>query len=77
MISAAPLRELMFEKEITFEELSQLSGISKNALKNMCRGSDISPHNVDVLCQLFKCQPKDIITYTKSNPKGHWVFVEE
>lgn len=77
MITAAPLRKLMAEKEITFNELSQLSGISCAMLKNMCNGFCIAPHNIDILCQLFKCQPKDIITYTKSNPKGHWVFVEE
>lgn len=77
MITIAPLKRLMAENGYDFETVSQLSGISTEALKKMNRGYVITKGNIEKLCHLFKCQPCDIIEYTEFDNRGHWVYVPE
>lgn len=77
MINAAPLARLLSEKGLTLSALSQLSGIAISTLAAMIEnGTNITQNNLNNLCSLLKCQPCDIIEFTKSETKGHWEWVE-
>ena len=77
MINAAPLARLLSEKGLTLSALSQLSGIAVSTLAAMIEnGTNITQNNLNNLCSLLKCQPCDIIEFTKSETKGHWEWVE-
>ena len=77
MINAAPLARLLSEKGLTLSALSQLSGIAISTLAVMIEnGTNITQNNLNNLCSLLKCQPCDIIEFTKSETKGHWEWVE-
>ena len=77
MINAAPLARLLSENGLTLSALSQLSGIAISTLAAMIEnGTNITQNNLNNLCSLLKCQPCDIIEFTKSETKGHWEWVE-
>ena len=77
MINAAPLARVLSEKGLTLSALSQLSGIAISTLAAMIEnGTNITQNNLNNLCSLLKCQPCDIIEFTKSETKGHWEWVE-
>lgn len=63
MISAAPLRRMMVERDITWELLSMATGISMEILMQINNGNSITPYNIDILCKTFNCNPEDIIRY--------------
>lgn len=65
MISAAPLRRMMVERDMTWELLSQATGLSYNTLRNINNGACINNKNLDILCKVLQCQPKDLIRYTE------------
>lgn len=76
MISVAPLRRIMAERDMTIEFLSQASGINLNTMKKIMTGQSITNENISTLCELLKVQPHEIIEYQKSETKGHWEWVE-
>lgn len=77
MINADPLRRLMAENEISNSQLAQLSGLSEHDISVMLKGKKITKTNLELLCKILKCQPCDIIEYSKSDSKGHWVYIPE
>lgn len=66
MISTAPLRRLMCERDLTFQVLSMASGIDERTLSLMSDGKCITQKNINILCKVLNCQPENIIEYVKT-----------
>ena len=77
MIGTAPLRKLMAIKGLSTAALSQLTGLPEVTFSLMNNGQDINEETLDILCSLLKCQPCDIIEFTKTEIKGHWEYIED
>ena len=78
MISAAPLLRLMAERELTAEQISQLTDIPVTRVKSFKYGySMINRNELDVLCRVLGCQPCDLVEYKKENGGGHWEWVDD
>ena len=75
MINTDPFKRLMVEKELSVEALSALTQIDELELKKFYRGAKISRDVVETLCRFLRCQPCDLIEYSKSETKGHWEWV--
>ncbi len=76
MITTNPFLQLLVEKNIKLEALSQLTGISMSDLSALKKGRKVTKHNIEAICQVLNCQPSDIIEFTKSETKGHWEWVD-
>lgn len=76
MLTIAPLMAILEEKDITQELFSELCGIPPQTLKSMYEGKSISEDNVDRICRTLDVQPHEVLTYTETDPRGHWVWVE-
>lgn len=65
------LRELMSDrsftegKRVTFEEISQATGINRTTLSKMAnqRGYNTTTDNLDRLCVFFRCKVGDLAEY--------------
>ena len=62
MISYEPLFQTMQKKGITSYRLFKM-GFPQSNYYAMKRGENISPHTVDELCKLLKCNVADIMTF--------------
>ena len=51
--------------DMSFKRLEQLSGIRSNTLLNYQynRAINIKVEHIDKLCEIFHCQPSDLMTY--------------
>ena len=67
------IRELMSEKafqegkRLTFEEVSQATGINRTTLSKMAspRGHNTTTDNLDRLCEYFGCSVCDVAEHVK------------
>lgn len=75
MINSNPLVRLLAEKGITFSELSQLTQVSLHDLSLMRKGKYITKENLENICRILKCQPCDVIEFSKTEDKGHWEWI--
>lgn len=66
MISIAPLRRMLVERELSLKELSRLSGVKYYTLLCMQQGKAVTDGTIDALCRTLGCQPCDIIRYEKN-----------
>lgn len=79
MISTAPLRRLMIERDISLEFLAMTSGINIETLKKLEIGKSVTPSNLNVLCKVLDCNPEDLIEYESecnycTKPLGDFKF---
>lgn len=72
MITIAPLKALLAERDTSLEEFSAYCGITAKTLKAMYKGRCITANNVDKLCRTLNVQPYEVLTYEKNDPEGHW-----
>ena len=77
MINADPLRRQIAERGLTVIQFSQLTGMSPNEVYDFLDGKRITAHNVESICRMFRCQPCDILEFSKSETKGHWEWVAD
>lgn len=77
MINAAPLKRLLAERELTLEFISQATGIRIETLHLFVKGQSITPETLNLICKTLDVQPKDVIEWSPTETKGHWVYVEE
>lgn len=77
MISSAPLKRLLEEKGLTVQLLSQISSIDRNTIESIINAHCLTKENLSILCKFLNCQPKDLIEFTDTETKGHWVWVED
>lgn len=75
MISASPLRQLLIEKDLDVPLLIKATGLSNITLLNLLKKGKASCKTIDVLCRALKCQPCDIIEFTKTKKEGHWEYM--
>ena len=75
MITSAPLRRLLVEKDITCEQLSQITGISTDDLYQIEKSNRLNKKNLETLCRTLRCQPCDIIEFIKGETEGHWEWI--
>jgi putative transcriptional regulator len=78
MISGAPLRRLLVEKDMTLTLLSQVTGIEERTLSLITNGRSITKSNLDKICSTLQCQPCDVIEYIKDDDcitLPHWEFI--
>jgi DNA-binding Xre family transcriptional regulator len=72
------IRELMSEKSfqdgkrLTFEELSQATGINRTTLSKMAspRGHNTTTDNLDQLCRFFGCTVCDVAEFVERPTDG-------
>ena len=72
MINTDPFSKLLEERCLTMTVVSQLSGIPQKDLVAFTKGRKVTAHLVGQLCSVLKCQPCDILEFSKSETKGHW-----
>lgn len=77
MISSAPFRRLLSEKELTLRDVSAMTGYSIAELSNFLSKNSMSMALISELCLRLRCQPCDLIEFSKTETKGHWEWVEE
>jgi len=77
MINTDPLQRVLVERELNLTLLSQLSGIDIDDLIAFSKSRKITKHNVEILCRILRCQPCDILEFTKTENKGHWEWVAD
>ena len=78
MISAAPLLRLMAERELTTEQISQLTDIPVTRVKSFKYGfTMVNQKELDVLCRVLNCQPCDLVEYRKEARGGHWEWIDD
>ena len=76
MISSAPFRRLLTERGITLKEVSAMTGYSIAELSNFYNKCSMSCALISELCLRLRCQPCDLIEFSKTETKGHWEWVE-
>ena len=66
------LRELMAKKDWTQRDVSRRTGLRPNLVMELYHGlvKSIKPSTLDALCELFNCQPGDLMTYEPAKPKS-------
>lgn len=79
MISTAPLRRLLVERDISWDMLSMISNIPIETLMQMNRGKSVTPSNLNILCKVLDCSPEDLIEYESecdycTKPLGDFKF---
>lgn len=68
MISTAPFRKLLVEKDMSLKELSELSGLDYPLLAAVADdGKRLSSKNLNVLCRVLDCQPCDIMRFERNS----------
>jgi len=77
MINTDPFFRLLEERNLTMTVVSQLSGIPPKDLVAFSKGRKITAHLVGQLCSVLKCQPCEIIEFSKSETKGHWEWIAD
>lgn len=77
MINTNPFKRTLIEREVSIPTLSQLTGITEGDLYAFEKGYRITKHNVETICKILKCQPCDILEFTKEEKKGHWEWVAD
>ncbi len=63
MILYDPLWRMMEKNKITMEDLQKKYGISDAIAKRLYSNLPISTRVIDKLCNIFKCNLRDIIEY--------------
>lgn len=63
---------LMGEKRYNMQDVYEKTGISRNSISNLYheKSSRIDFDTLDRLCDLFECQPNDILAHMKENKKN-------
>lgn len=58
---------LMGEKRYNMQDVFEKTGISRNSISNLYhdKSSRIDFETMDKLCDLFDCQPSDLLTHVK------------
>lgn len=77
MIDSAPFKRLLVEKELDIEMLARVTNLSIDKFETLYRTGKASCKTIDAICRALKCQPCDIIEFTKTIKKGHWEFITE
>ena len=77
MINTDPFNRLLAERNLSITQLFQLSGLYPGEIKSFLDGTSITKHKVEVLCSFLKCQPCDLIEFSKTETRGHWEWIEE
>lgn len=65
MITFKPLWETLGKKNITMYDLIHHYKMSKGMLDNLKHDRSITLRTLNDLCEMFECDIKDIIEYTK------------
>lgn len=63
MITSAPFRRFMVEKEMSFEQIRDVTGMNITVIKDFYNDKRVSLRTVGVLCDVFNLQPSDLIRY--------------
>lgn len=63
------LLELLEEKELNQKQLSELTGIGKNAINRYCNHTwqKANKNDIDILCRFFNCKINDLIECRKED----------
>lgn len=77
MINVDPFNRLLSERGLTVNHLSQITGLNPLDIYEFQKGNKITAHNVELLCKVLRCQPCDLIEFTKTETKGHWEWVAD
>lgn len=77
MINTNPFKRTLVERGVSIPTLSQLTGITEGDLYAFEKGYRITKHNVEIICKILRCQPCDILEFTKKEKKGHWEWVAD
>lgn len=77
MISSAPFKRLLVEKEIDIATLSKVTKLPMCRFEELYRSGKASCKTIDAICRALRCQPCDIIEFSKTIKKGHWEFITE
>lgn len=61
------LKVLLAENDMTQKDLAKMTGIAPNTISKICRGDikQIPIDALDIMCEVFQCQPSDIFQYYK------------
>lgn len=61
------LKILLFEKGLTIKALSDLTGINRYFIQNLCNNKvkDLSLEYLSKICEVLECQPSDILVFEK------------
>lgn len=62
MINASPLKRLLVEKEIDRKTFSQIADFKPEEVSFIFSGK-VNEEQLDIICKLFNCQPKDVIKF--------------
>ena len=68
--SYKPLWKLLIDREMTKKQLMDRTGISKSTMDKMGRGENVSMEIIDRLCDYFKCDVSEIISYISLEDEG-------
>ena len=63
MISYAPLWKTMEEKDASTYTLQVKGGMSSSTIRRLKANESVSTNTLDLLCQILKCDIKDVIAY--------------
>lgn len=64
MVSSAPIRRLMIEKDLSTKEISMLTGIPLIDIQGLLKSEPIIKlKTIDTLCRVLRIQPCDILCY--------------
>lgn len=77
MINASPLKRLLVEKDLDVPLLMKVTGLCSVTLTKLLNKGEATCRTIDILCRALKCQPCDIIEFTKTKKEGHWEYVTE
>ena len=73
----APFMRLLVERDITLEQLSQITQIPLKRLTIFRWGTILNKEELDEICRVLNCQPKDVVEFKKENTGGHWEWVND
>ena len=77
MINTDPFFRLMEERNLNLTIISQLSGIPLKEMIAFSKGRKITAHLIGQLCSVLKCQPCELIEFSKTETKGHWEWIAD
>lgn len=77
MINTNPFFKLLEERNLNLTIISQLSGIQLKDMVAFSKGRKLTAHIIGQLCSVLKCQPCDLIEFSKTETKGHWEWIED
>ena len=64
------LWKLMIDKNINKTELTNLAGITTNAMAKLGRNEDVKLNTLEKLCTTLDCNLEDIVEFVPSKKKG-------